>query len=50
VLLDLKMPRKSGLEVLECMKNHPEYIIPTIIFTASREQQDVAMSYGLGAN
>jgi CheY-like chemotaxis protein len=51
VLLDLKMPRKSGLEVLEWMKKHPEFkVIPTIIFTASKEQQDVAMSYGLGAN
>ena len=51
VLLDLKMPRKSGMEVLEWMKKHPEFkVIPTIIFTASKEQQDVAMSYGLGAN
>jgi CheY-like chemotaxis protein len=51
VLLDLKMPRKSGLEVLQWMKTHPEYkVIPTIIFTASREHQDIATSYGLGAN
>ena len=51
VLLDLKMPRKGGLEVLEWMKKHPEYkVIPTIIFTASREHQDIAASYGLGAN
>src|SRR5436190_22190000 len=51
VLLDLKMPRKSGLEVLEWIKAHPEYkVIPTIIFTASREQQDIVRSYGLGAN
>ena len=51
VLLDLKMPRKGGMEVLEWMKSHPEFkVIPTIIFTASKEQQDVAMSYGLGAN
>lgn len=51
VLLDLKMPRKGGIEVLEWMKSHPEFkVIPTIIFTASKEQQDVAMSYGLGAN
>jgi CheY-like chemotaxis protein len=51
VLLDLKMPRKSGMEVLEWMKKHPEFkVIPTIIFTASKEQQDIAMSYGLGAN
>jgi CheY-like chemotaxis protein len=51
VLLDLKMPRKSGMEVLEWMKSHPEFkVIPTIIFTASKEQQDVARSYGLGAN
>lgn len=51
VLLDLKMPRKSGLEVLEWVKTHAEYkVIPTIVFTASREQQDIATSYGLGAN
>jgi CheY-like chemotaxis protein len=51
VLLDLKMPRKGGMEVLEWMKSHPDFkVIPTIIFTASKEQQDVAMSYGLGAN
>jgi CheY-like chemotaxis protein len=51
VLLDLKMPRKSGLEVLEWIKSHPEHkVIPTIVFTASREQQDIAASYGLGAN
>jgi len=51
VLLDLKMPRKSGMEVLEWMKSHPDHkVIPTIIFTASREQQDIAAAYGLGAN
>jgi CheY-like chemotaxis protein len=51
VLLDLKMPRKSGMEVLEWLKTHPEHkVIPTIIFTASREQQDIVRAYGLGAN
>lgn len=51
ILLDLKMPRKGGLEVLEYLRQHPELkVIPTIVFTSSRETQDVERAYDLGAN
>jgi CheY-like chemotaxis protein len=51
IILDLKMPRKGGLEVLEWLKEHPEYrVIPTIILTSSKLNEDVVRAYGLGAN
>jgi len=51
IILDLKMPRKSGLEVLEWLKEHPQYrVIPTIVLTSSKLNEDVAQAYGLGAN
>lgn len=51
IILDLKMPRKSGLEVLEWLKEHPQYrVIPTIVLTSSKLNEDVARAYGLGAN
>lgn len=51
ILLDLKMPRKGGFEVLEYLHQHPGLkVIPTIVFTSSREAQDVERAYGLGAN
>jgi CheY-like chemotaxis protein len=51
VLLDLKMPRMRGLEVLRQMKNDARLRdIPVIMFTSSREKADVARSYSLGAN
>ncbi|MDB6054262.1 MAG: response regulator [Verrucomicrobiales bacterium] len=51
IIIDLKMPRKSGLEVLKWLKDHPEcYVIPTIVFTSSSQRMDVKLAYGLGAN
>jgi CheY-like chemotaxis protein len=51
VLLDLKMPRKSGLEVLEWLRRQPRLRrLPVIIFTSSREKSDIARAYELGAN
>jgi CheY-like chemotaxis protein len=51
IMLDLKMPRKGGLEVLEWLRDHPEYrVIPTIILTSSKLNDDVIKAYGLGAN
>ena len=51
VLLDLKMPKVDGLEVLRQMRNEPEFkLIPVVVMTSSREEQDVVRSYELGAN
>ncbi len=51
IMLDLKMPRKGGLEVLEWLKEHPQYrVIPTIVLTSSKLNEDVIKAYGLGAN
>lgn len=51
VLLDLKMPKVDGLEVLRQMKSDPQLkLIPVVIMTSSREEQDVLSSYQLGVN
>lgn len=51
VLLDLKMPRMDGLQVLERMKSDPETrAIPVVMMTSSREEGDLVASYRLGAN
>ena len=51
VLLDLKMPKVNGLEVLRQMKGDPQLkTIPVVVLTSSREEQDLAQSYQLGAN
>ncbi len=51
MLLDLKMPKVDGLEVLRQVKGHPQlHIIPTVVLTSSREEQDVVRSYDLGVN
>lgn len=51
VLLDLKMPRVDGLEVLRQMKEDADLkIIPVVIMTSSREERDVLDSYQLGVN
>jgi CheY-like chemotaxis protein len=51
VLLDLKMPKVDGLEVLREMKSHPELKqIPVVMMTSSREEQDLVRSYALGVN
>jgi CheY-like chemotaxis protein len=51
VLLDLKMPRKSGFEVLQWLRGQPRLRrLPVIIFTSSRERSDIAQAYELGAN
>jgi CheY-like chemotaxis protein len=51
VLLDLKMPRKSGLEVLAWLRRQPLLRrLPVIIFTSSRESSDITRAYDLGAN
>jgi CheY-like chemotaxis protein len=51
VLLDLKLPRVDGLEVLRQIKTHPRFqSIPVIILTTSSEDGDMRAAYQLGAN
>jgi CheY-like chemotaxis protein len=51
VLLDLKMPKVDGLEVLRQMKADPDLQrIPVVMLTSSREEQDLVKSYSLGVN
>lgn len=51
LLVDLKMPRMSGLELLAWIRDHPEFrVIPTIIMTASKLDADIEKAYSLGAN
>ena len=51
VLLDLKLPRKSGLEVLEWRRGRPELMrIPVIVLTSSQSEDDMNKAYEFGAN
>jgi two-component system response regulator len=51
ILLDIKMPRIDGIEVLRQIKsNENTKTIPVVIMTSSKEDQDVITSYHLGAN
>lgn len=51
LLLDLKMPKVDGLDVLRAVKSDPHLrTIPVVVLTSSREEQDVVRSYELGVN
>jgi len=51
ILLDLKLPRVDGLEVLRTLKSDPRTkMIPVVILTSSKEQRDMIESYHLGVN
>jgi len=51
VLLDLKMPKVDGMEVLRQVKSDPKLkTVPIVMLTSSREEQDLVKSYQLGVN
>jgi two-component system, response regulator len=51
VLLDLKLPKVDGLEVLKVIKKDPQTsFIPVVVLTSSKEEKDMVMSYQLGVN
>jgi CheY-like chemotaxis protein len=51
VLLDLKLPKVDGMEVLKRLKADPRTsTIPVVILTSSKEERDLMIGYGLGAN
>ena len=51
ILLDVNLPRRSGLEVLAELKQDPELlVIPVVMLTTSRAEEDIVRSYSLHAN
>src|SRR4051794_41136268 len=51
ILLDLKMPRATGFEVLKWIRKHPELgNLPVVVLSGSELQEDVRRAYGVGAN
>lgn len=51
ILLDLKLPKVNGLQVLECLRAEPRTrYVPVVVLSSSDEAQDILRSYDLGAN
>lgn len=51
ILLDLKLPRVDGLEVLRCLRaDERTKLLPVVLLTSSKEEQDLINGYSLGAN
>lgn len=51
ILLDLKLPKVDGLEVLRQLKSHPDLrSIPVVVLTTSAESADMRSAYAIGAN
>lgn len=51
IMLDLNMPRKSGREALEEIKQHPVFrSIPVVVYTTTRNEMEIRKCYELGAN
>ncbi len=50
IILDLKLPKKSGLDVLNFLRKEKKFIIPTVILTSSVEESDLQTAYSYGAN
>ncbi len=51
ILLDINLPRRNGLEVLEWLRGSPVLrSLPTVMLTSSGERSDVNAAYGFGAN
>jgi CheY-like chemotaxis protein len=51
LLLDLNLPRQSGLEVLKWVRSQPDFLaLPIVILTSSSQDRDIGSAYELGAN
>jgi len=51
LLMDIKMPRLDGIEVLRVLRSDPAFkMLPVVMLTSSREEQDLVRSYALGIN